>query len=108
MWDSIDLDAATSVLFPNEHRWDYIVSVPHKSELVGIEPHSATDGEIRVVTAKKRQAADFLRDHLLPHHRISKWLWVSHGKVGFSKMERARRILDQNGITFAGRLIREF
>ena len=106
--DSLDLDEATRVAFPNAHRWDYLLSIPDISQIVGIEPHSATDREIRVVIAKRRHAIDYLRDHLPQKHRVEKWFWISHGSVGFTKMERARRLLDQNGISFEGRTLKSF
>lgn len=106
--DSIDLDAATRDEFPEENRWDYVVSVPARSQLVGIEPHSARDDQISVVIAKKRHAAGYLRAHLQDGYRVARWLWLSRGPVGFGRMERARRLLDQNGIEFAGRMLRTF
>ena len=106
--DSIDLDAAARDEFPEANRWDYVVSVPAMSHIVAIEPHSAKDAEISVVIAKKKHAVNYLRAHLRAGYRVAKWLWVSHGPVGFSRMERARRLLDQNGIEFAGRVLRTF
>jgi len=104
--DSIDLDEASRVDHPQENRWDYIVSVPRYSRLVGIEPHPARDGEVKVVIAKRKFAMTLLRHHLPPRHRVGRWLWASHGRVGFSRMERVRRLLDQNGIEFIGRLVK--
>ncbi len=104
--DSLNFDEATSVEFPQAHRWDYLCSVPGASHIVGIEPHSAKDSEISVVIAKKRHAIEYLHGHLPPKHRVAKWFWVSHGRVSFSRMEPARRRLDQNGIAFEGRMLR--
>jgi hypothetical protein len=106
--DSLDLDAASKDEHPNAHRWDYIVSLPDLEEFVGIEPHSAMDSEISVVVAKKKHAIEYLRNHLQDGYRVTKWFWVSHGSVGFSRMDRARRRLDQNGIKFEGRVLRNF
>jgi hypothetical protein len=106
--DSVDLDAAARDEFPEANRWDYVVSVPAVAQIVGIEPHSAKDAEISVVIAKKMHAIEYLRAHLQDGYRVAKWLWVSHGAVGFSRMERARRLLDQNGIEFVGRVLRTF
>jgi hypothetical protein len=100
--DSLDLDSAMAADFPQHNRWDYILSVPQNAELVAIEPHSARDSEVSVVIRKKQQASDYLRAHLPPSRRPAKWLWVSHGRVGFSRMERARRQLAQKGISFEG------
>lgn len=106
--DSLDLDSATVELFPNNHRWDYILSAAPTRELVGLEPHPASDGEVQEVIQKKLRASAYLRDHLAARSKVAKWLWVTRGRVGFSQMERARRILDQNGIEFVGRVVRKF
>jgi hypothetical protein len=106
--DSLNLDAATKDEHPEANRWDYIVSIPDLSECAGIEPHSAKDSEISVVIAKKKHATEYLRDHLQNGHRITRWFWVTRGTVSFSKMDRARRRLDQNGIAFVGRSLRDF
>jgi hypothetical protein len=106
--DSIDLDAAARPAFPDANRWDYIMSVPDVRAIVGLEPHPAKDGEIRVIIAKKQQAQTYLKAHLQASRRVTKWIWVTKGRVGFSRSERARKLLDQNGITFGGRLVRTF
>jgi hypothetical protein len=104
--DSLDLDAATKQEHPQANRWDYIVSIPDLKEFIGIEPHSAKDSEISIVIAKKKHATEYLRSHLRNGCRITRWFWVSHGTVSFSKTDKARRRLDQNGIAFAGRTLR--
>jgi hypothetical protein len=101
--DSLDLDAALEAAFPNANRWDYIFSVADAGKLLALEPHHATDSEISVVIAKKTHAAQELRGHLHAQHKVSEWLWVSHGRTSFSKMERATRRLAQAGIRYVGR-----
>jgi len=103
--DSIDLDAATKAGREQEYRWDYLASIPDADKLVGIEPHTASDKEIRVVVQKKNAAVALLREELRPGFKVSSWHWVTT-KVGFSRMEPAIRALNQNGIKFHGRLIR--
>src|SRR2546430_560875 len=39
--DSLDLDEASREEFPGANRWDYLLSVPAHSEIIGVEPHSA-------------------------------------------------------------------
>ena len=106
--DSLDLDAATRDEFPQANRWDYVLSIPDLSQIVGIEPHTAKDSEIGVVIAKRQHAVACLRQHLRDGYRVARWFWVSHGPVGFSRMDRARRRLDQNGIAFVGRVLATF
>ncbi|MBI4425015.1 MAG: hypothetical protein HY554_14885 [Elusimicrobia bacterium] len=103
--DSLDLDAASANQHPEENRWDYILSVPSLSQLVGLEPHPAKDSEIKVVIAKRTKSLEFLRSHLRAGIHVSQWIWVTRGTVGFSRMEKARRRLDQSGIRFTGRLL---
>lgn len=105
--DSLDLDAATAAAAPQDHRWDYILSVPSADKLVGVEPHGATNSEISVVIQKKENALAVLRNHLKPAHNVAEWHWVTHGRVGFSPMERATRALAQAGIQFHGRELRK-
>ena len=102
--DSLDLDGALRAAFPNANRWDYIFSVSDAGKLVGLEPHRARDSEVSVVIAKKRHAAEQMRTHLQERHRVSEWLWVSHGRTSFSRMERASKSLAQAGIRYIGRL----
>jgi len=106
--DSLDFDEATRVLYPNANRWDYLLSIPSLHKIVGLEPHPAKDSEITVVIAKKQMAVDFLRDHLPAGERVADWYWVTRGRVTFGTMERARRLLDQKGISFAGRQLKSF
>ena len=104
--DSIDLDEATRRQFPESNRWDYLISVPSKSYVVALEPHSAKDSEVSGVIRKKQPAVAFLYDHLPPRHRVARWLWVSHGPVTFTRMDKAVRLLDQHGIKFVGHMLR--
>lgn len=105
--DSLELDTAAKNEFPEANRWDYMMSLPALEQIVGVEPHSARDSEISVVIAKRKHAIQYLQSHLRAGYRVTKWFWVSPGTVGFSRMERARRLLDQNGITFEGRVLRK-
>ena len=105
--DSLDLDEALREQFPNANRWDYLLSIPNTGKLVALEPHHANDCEVSVVIAKKKHAADQLRGHLHPRYRISEWLWVSHGRASFSRMEQATRRLAQEGITYVGRSLND-
>lgn len=104
--DSINLDEHQRSSLPNAARWDYILSIPSSRHIVGLEPHAARDGEISVVIRKRKTALDYLDRELRAPHRVAYWIWVTRGSVGFSNNEKARRILDQNGIFFAGRIAR--
>lgn len=104
--DSLDLDSAAKRECPNENRWDYLVSVRDVGRIVAIEPHFAKDSEVSVVIRKKEWAERFLQQHFRPGKRVDRWFWVTRGKVGFSRMERATRQLDQAGVAFGGRMLK--
>jgi hypothetical protein len=103
--DSLDLDEALRKGFPNANRWDYVFSVPGVGKLIALEPHNAKDSEISVLIAKKKHASTQLRLHLRIKYGVSAWLWVSHGRTSFSRMEQAPRRLAQAGIQYLGRLV---
>lgn len=106
--DSLDLDTASRAEFPQSNRWDYLLSVPGIRQIIALEPHTARDSEVAVIIAKRSFAISYLQAHLQPRYRITAWYWVSSGPVNFSSMERLKRRLDQNGITFVGRQLRQF
>jgi hypothetical protein len=103
--DSLNLDAALRKAFPNTHRWDYVFSVIDSGRLLALEPHTARDSEIDTMIAKKRHAMEQLRHNLRPDVAVSQWLWVSHGRPSFLRMERASRRLAQAGIKYLGRSV---
>lgn len=106
--NSLNLDAATRVQHEQANRWDYVLAVRGTNTLVGVEPHSARDDEVAAVIAKKQRSGEVLREHLKTGWYVSAWIWVSSGTLKFSKMDRARRRLNQHGIRFSGRIITSF
>lgn len=104
--DSIDIDEAARPGNEQENRWDYLLGISNGSRLIAVEPHTAGEGEISVVVAKRIFSKKFLEDHLIDGKGVEKWLWVASGKVGFLSIEKAKLRLDQNGIEFVGRLVR--
>lgn len=100
--DSIDFDAAMKEGHEQENRWDYLLGHISSGRIVAIEPHSAKQDELSTVIAKRKAANIHLRDHVKEGVRVAKWLWVASGKVQFADTEKARRLLDQNGIEFVG------
>lgn len=104
--DGLDLDKALKAGRDREHRWDYLLGHGPTMKIIAVEPHSAKQDQISRVIEKRRHARDQLKDHLLAGARVSKWLWVASGSVQFADTEKARRLLDQNGIEFVGRQVR--
>ncbi len=103
--DSLALDEAMSADYPEESRWDYLLSHAPSANVVAVESHVAQGDQISAVIRKRSAARDQLRNHLQENARVSRWLWVASGKVLFADTEKVRRRLDQNGITFVGRTI---
>jgi hypothetical protein len=104
--DSLDLDKALKPGRDREHRWDYLLGHGPSMRIVAVEPHSAKQDQISRIIEKRRQARDQLKEHLRPGARVTQWLWVASGSVQFADTEKARRLLDQNGIEFVGRQVR--
>lgn len=103
--DSLEADEALKKNNEQENRWDYLLGHEATGQVIGVEPHSAKESEISRVIRKRRAALLQLRPHLREGAQISKWLWVSSGKVQFVNTEKARRLLDQNGIEFVGKVV---
>jgi hypothetical protein len=100
--DSLDLDAALTAEHPSKHRWDYLLGHTAKRRIVAVEVHSADTSEVSVVIDKKKAAMLQLQAHLAAGAQVSKWIWVSSGRVGFLPFEKCCLRLSQNGIDFAG------
>ena len=52
---SMDLDAALQAAFPNDHRWDYGIGLPHDAQtekVLWLEVHHAASGETERVIRK--------------------------------------------------------
>lgn len=103
--DSLDLDAALRPSHQQEHRWDYLLGHGPSGEVVALEPHSANSGEVSVVIKKKAAALVQLRDHARNGARVSRWIWVSSGKIDILNLEKARQQLDQSGIALVPRVV---
>jgi hypothetical protein len=100
--DSLELDEAVRVGRDEENRWDYLMGHTPSGEVIAVEPHSAEQDQVTRVIRKRRAALAQLEGHLRDGARISKWLWVASGKVHFANTEKAKLMLDQNGIEFVG------
>lgn len=103
--DSLDLDAGLQAAHPQENRWDYLLGHEPSAEVIALESHTATDGQVTVLIAKREAARRQLRAHLRDGAGPSAWIWVTEGPVGFARTEKATLRLDQAGITFAGRKV---
>ena len=58
---SIDIDGATTAIYPQQNRWDYCFS--YKGEVYFVEVHSANTGEVSTVLRKLQWLKDWLHNH---------------------------------------------
>jgi hypothetical protein len=105
--DSLDLDKAMQAGHEEENRWDYLLGHEPNLKVIAVEPHSAKSDQISTVIKKRQAARRQLASHLEPNVRIDRWLWVTSGKNHFADTEKARRRLDQHGITFVGAQVQQ-
>lgn len=104
--DSLDLDGAFRVAYPQDNRWDYLLGLKQNPFVVGLEPHSAKDDEVSNVVEKCRAARQQLRSHLRDGHEVQAWFWVASGSVKFAPTGKAVFRLSQGGVTFVGTRLR--
>ncbi|MBK8213270.1 MAG: hypothetical protein IPK71_05910 [Myxococcales bacterium] len=103
--DSLDIDAGLKKGHDQENRWDYLLGHAPSGQVVAVEPHSARQDEVTTIIKKRAAARAQLRGHLRDGVKIAKWLWVASGDVQFAAVERAKLMLDQNGIEFVGKRV---
>lgn len=101
--DSLEIDENLREGRERENRWDYLLGDGTCETIVGLEPHGASDREVKVVVAKRAAVLRQISPHLKDGHRVAAWFWVQSSGRGFLNTTKARRIANQNGITFVGR-----
>ncbi len=105
--DSLDLDAALRAAHGQANRWDYLLGHRTSNAVVGLEPHTASTGEVGTVIAKRKAAIEQLKKHLKPSSYVAEWFWVASGRVDFVPFDRHVLRLEQAGIRFVGKMLRE-
>lgn len=105
--DSLELDAALQKGREQENRWDYLIGYGTPGTVVGLEPHSATTGEVSVVIKKRKAALQQLRPHLTANARVTAWFWVASGRIDLVPYEKKKLQLEQEGITFIGKALQK-
>jgi len=103
--DSLDLDEALKTDHPADPRWDYLLGLRAKGQIVAVEPHQAKDSELEVVIRKKDMARKYLKQHWHNAEPVARWIWVASGNVQLNLRGTTGRRLDQAGILFAGSVI---
>jgi hypothetical protein len=103
--DSLALDKATAASNPSANRWDYILGMSGKEQLIGLEVHPATPGEVNEVIKKKEQATQVMQQNLRPERFIHMWFWSSSGTAGINPNTTEYRRLVSAGIVFVGKTL---
>lgn len=103
--DSLALDDAMKNEHAQDSRWDYLLGYAASPAVVGLEPHSAHSDQVSTVIQKRKAALSQLRSHLKNGQRVAAWFWVASGKVDFQPFDKAKLRLDQEGITFVGKVL---
>lgn len=104
---SVDIDAATTVKYPNASRWDYVLD--YDGQLYFVEIHSANSGEISTVLRKLQWLKDWLNEHapelnakkatLKPYH------WLQSSNFNIPKGSSYYRQIAQAGLMPKAQLV---
>ena len=104
---SVDLDATLRERYPQEPRWDYVVSIgkePKHGRLVWIEYHDANGTTADEVVKKARWLKSWVKAHgrpLLDYGGTRMDMrWIASGRVGFRPGSRQARLLAQEQVRF--------
>ncbi len=97
---SIDIDAATKELYPNDYRWDYAIGVNGK--VFFVEIHPATESEVDTVICKLKWLKQWLNNKApcikALQHPIAPFFWLFTNRNMIPKNSKKLRALAQNGI----------
>lgn len=103
---SVNIDNCTQKLYPNDNRWDYVLS--YKGKAYFVEVHPATEGEVKVMEAKLnwlkkwlKQKARLLDDYPKGTPRFT---WVHSGKCGIAKTSKEYKKAAMLGLVLKNRL----
>ena len=84
---SVDIDKAVCLLYPNDSRWDYVLSYDGKAYY--IEVHPAYTGEVKCLIAKKRWLLNWLQTKAQPLNNYPsatpRLYWLQSGKGALLK-----------------------
>lgn len=84
---STDIDTCTRNLYPNAHRWDYVIS--YKGKAYYLEVHPATGGTVKEMESKITWLKCWLKQKATALDAypsgVPRFSWVHSGKCGLSK-----------------------
>lgn len=105
---SIDIDALTTVNYPNSNRWDYAFA--YKGEAFFIEVHSANSSEVRTVLRKLQWLKDWLHAsapniNKMRAKKIPPFYWIQSKGFAIPKTSPQYRAAEGAGLKPISKLI---
>ena len=84
---SVDIDTCTKERYPNDNRWDYVIS--YSGMAFFMEVHPATGGMVKEMEAKLKWLKEWLKQKALPLDVYPvgspRFNWIHSGKCGLAK-----------------------
>lgn len=102
---SLDIDACTQSLYPDENRWDYALS--YDSKVYFVEVHPAETGEISTVLRKLQWLKDWLSHKAPEIYKLkanAPYFWIQSGRCNITMTSVQGKKLAKLGIRIVPRL----
>lgn len=105
---SVNLDECVRPIYPNDSRWDYIVS--YRDRNFFIEVHPASTGEVKEIVKKVTWLKQWLKAKgtVLVKNKADNqpFRWVASGKIAITKTGKYAKQLAQNGVNLPQKITR--
>jgi hypothetical protein len=106
---SMDIDTATTALYPNDARWDYAFC--YKSEVFFVEVHTANTREVSAVLKKLQWLKDWLVEHAPEINKLkaakTPFVWIQSNNFQIPKTSPQYRVMVQKGMKPIAKLVLE-
>ena len=96
---SVDLDACLQTRYPDDNRWDYVLS--YKKKAYFVEVHPAQTSEVETVLKKLSWLKNWIATHAPLVHKqkaANPYYWIASGKVNILKTSQQYRRVAQAGL----------
>lgn len=104
---SVDIDACTQAIYPQDNRWDFALGYNNKAYFV--EVHGAFTGEVSVVLKKLAWLKNWLISKAPELNKLKAkeqtFVWIQSNGNHILKNSPQNRLLAQNGLIPVARLI---
>ena len=103
---SLDIDTQVQALYPNNNRWDYVLS--YNNRLYFIEIHSAETSEVKIVIEKVVWLKEWLKAKASNINALPKaehpYIWIQSGRYAILPGSKEMMKLSIAGISTTNRL----